>query len=87
MCTLLYSFRDDKVMEPAGYITVQKTLSSSVLKFPFLAYNSRKGKQVNSMGIYLNPGNAAFSEAVNSKIYVDKSELIIYTNSVAKFGS
>lgn len=35
------------------------------------------------MGIYLNPGNAAFSEAVNSKIYVDKSELIIYTNSVA----
>mgnify|MGYP000670132827 CR=1 FL=1 len=25
------------------------------------------------MGIYLNPGNAAFSEAVHSQIYVDKS--------------
>ena len=34
------------------------------------------------MGIYLNPGNAAFSEAVHSQIYVDKTELISYTNSV-----
>lgn len=34
------------------------------------------------MGIYVNPGNTAFREAVNSKIYVDKSELISYTNSV-----
>ena len=32
------------------------------------------------MGIYLNPGNAAFSEAVHSQIYVDKTELISYTN-------
>ena len=34
------------------------------------------------MGIYLNPGNAAFSEAVHSQIYVDKTELISYTNNV-----
>ena len=34
------------------------------------------------MGIYLNPGNLAFIEAVNSRIYVDKSGLISYTNSV-----
>lgn len=34
------------------------------------------------MGIYVNPGNAAFREAVNSKIYIDKTELIAYTNSV-----
>ena len=34
------------------------------------------------MGIYVNPGNAAFREAVNSKIYIDKSNLILYTNSV-----
>lgn len=34
------------------------------------------------MGIYINPGNTAFRETVNSKIYVDKSELISYTNSV-----
>lgn len=34
------------------------------------------------MGIYVNPGNRAFVEAINSKIYIDKSELISYTNSV-----
>ena len=34
------------------------------------------------MGIYVNPGNTAFKEAINSMIYVDKSELIAYTNSV-----
>ena len=34
------------------------------------------------MGIYLNPENVDFQEALNSKIYVDKSELIQYTNSV-----
>ncbi len=34
------------------------------------------------MGTYVNPGNAAFREAVNSKIYIDKTELITYTNSV-----
>ena len=32
------------------------------------------------MGIYVNPGNGAYREAVNSPIYVDKSELISYTN-------
>ncbi|NDO68656.1 AAA family ATPase, partial [Schaedlerella arabinosiphila] len=34
------------------------------------------------MGTYINPGNAAFREAVNSRIYIDKSKLITYTNSV-----
>ena len=32
------------------------------------------------MGIYLNPGNDLFYEAVNSDIYVDKSMLIDLTN-------
>ncbi len=32
------------------------------------------------MGNYLNPGNQGFKESVNSKIYVDKTELISYTN-------
>ena len=32
------------------------------------------------MGIYLNPTNESFIEAVNSEIYVDKSELISFTN-------
>lgn len=34
------------------------------------------------MGIYLNPGNIDFQQALNSKIYVDKSMLIEYENSV-----
>ena len=32
------------------------------------------------MGIYLNPGNDAFQISVSSEIYVDKSELIGFTN-------
>ena len=34
------------------------------------------------MGIYLNMGNEKFQEALNSEIYVDKTGLIEYTNSV-----
>ncbi len=34
------------------------------------------------MGIYLNPGNLSFQSAVNSKIYVDKTGLLSYTNAV-----
>ena len=33
------------------------------------------------MGIYLNPGNEQFAVSVNSEQYVDKTELIKYTNS------
>jgi len=32
------------------------------------------------MGIYLNPSNDRFLQAVNSKIYIDKSQLIAFTN-------
>nr|WP_297771213.1 AAA family ATPase [uncultured Butyrivibrio sp.] len=34
------------------------------------------------MGIYVNPGKGRFIEAISSDIYVDKTELIKYTNSV-----
>lgn len=34
------------------------------------------------MGTYINPGNAAFREALNSRIYIDKTKLILYTNSI-----
>lgn len=34
------------------------------------------------MGIYLNPGNAGFTRALRSKIYVDKTGMIEYTNDV-----
>ena len=34
------------------------------------------------MGRFLNPDNGAFSEAVNSEIYIDKTRLLEYTNQV-----
>ena len=34
------------------------------------------------MGVYLNPGNDRFKRACNSKIYIDKTELITKTNQV-----
>lgn len=34
------------------------------------------------MGIYLNPDSSKFEEAVNSDIYIDKTGLLEYTNSV-----
>ena len=34
------------------------------------------------MGVYLNPGNEMFKEAVKSEIYVDKTGLIENTNKV-----
>lgn len=34
------------------------------------------------MGNYLNPGNVKFRRMIQSEIYVDKTELIRYTNSV-----
>ena len=36
------------------------------------------------MGIYLNPDNEDFQQSLNSKIYVDKSELIAYTNGILR---
>ncbi len=34
------------------------------------------------MGFYLNPGNGSFKEALNTDIYVDKTEMILYVNRV-----
>ena len=34
------------------------------------------------MGLFLNPGNDAFVESLNSQIYVDKTGLLAYTNKV-----
>ena len=40
----------------------------------------RKGR--SNMGRFLNPDNSAFQTAVDSEIYVDKTELLDYTNRV-----
>lgn len=34
------------------------------------------------MGIFLNPGNEGFQSALNSQIYIDKTQMLEYTNSV-----
>ena len=34
------------------------------------------------MGRFVNPDNSAFQVTLNSKIYVDKTRLLEYTNSV-----
>ncbi len=36
------------------------------------------------MGTYLNPGKDLFEEAVNSEIFIDKSGMLMYLNSVLK---
>ncbi len=36
------------------------------------------------MGQYLNPGKESYVEAVNSRIYIDKSEMVAFLNSVVK---
>ena len=36
------------------------------------------------MGDYLNPSNDGFEESINSKIYVDKTGLISYTNKIIR---
>ena len=38
------------------------------------------------MGIYFNPGSKLFREAISSKIYVDKTGLLAYTNSCLNTG-
>ena len=35
---------------------------------------------IQSMGVYFNPGNASFTRARNSQIFVDKTGLIEYLN-------
>lgn len=34
------------------------------------------------MGMFLNPGNSGFAAAVRSRIYIDKTELLAFTNTV-----
>lgn len=49
--------------------------------FQKAVYGEEKGV-VKRMGRFVNPDNSAFQVALNSEIYVDKTGLIKYTNSV-----
>ena len=56
---------------------------STVVGQNFYSYGKLKylsGKQVCEMGVYLNPGNDKFYKAINSEIYVDKTEPVSYTH-------
>ena len=39
-------------------------------------------KEMNAMGRFVNPGNSAFKVALASEIYIDKTGLLDFTNSV-----
>jgi len=39
-------------------------------------------KDVKTMGTYFNPSNRNFSKSLRSEIYVDKSDIIAYTNKI-----
>lgn len=41
---------------------------------------SKQAERRNGMGLYLNPDNAAFRQAVLDEIYIDKTELISLMN-------
>ena len=45
-----------------------------------IRYSSRVIAEVIDMGIYFNPSNESFKKDRNYKIYVDKTELLKYTN-------
>ncbi len=47
-----------------------------------IAFWNSKDEEGKVMGMFVNPGNAAFQAALNARIYVDKSGLLEYTNSV-----
>lgn len=33
------------------------------------------------MGIYLNPGKAAYEEAIRSEVFIDKTDMILFLNT------
>lgn len=47
---------------------------------------SNRQKEVGCMGRFVNPDNSAFQVILNSDIYVDKTELLAYTNKAAEYG-
>ena len=44
-------------------------------------------KECGGLGRFLNPDNAAFKRTLNSKIYVDKTEFLDFTNQMINTNS
>ncbi len=55
-----------------------------MLIYAILRINEQIIRRGEHMGRYLNPGNVKFEETLNSEIYVDKTESIIYLNTILK---
>ena len=51
-----------------------------MIKYRHEQYKKARERCAHCMGIYVNPGNISFKKAVNSKIYIDKTELIASVN-------
>ena len=50
-------------------------------------YAGSAREEIEAVGKFLNPGNQAFRDVLNSDIYVDKTELLDYINvSASKHG-
>ena len=60
----------------------KKACSNISYLLPTNAEYARLINEVSKMGIYVNPNNDGLKQALNSKIYVDKSGMIEVTNSL-----
>ena len=63
-------------------IIIRRTFTFTVSKITVILYLEETERRQEDMGRFVNPDNSAFQVALNSKIYVDKTGLIEYTNSV-----
>lgn len=57
-------------------------IKNIVSEYQFPGLREIVERSLKSMGRFVNPDNSAFQVALNSRIYVDKTDLIEYTNSV-----
>lgn len=64
------------------YLPVQMIKSKQTTVQDFFLQRSAPERNLKLMGRFVNPDNSAFQVALNSKIYVDKTGLLEYTNSV-----
>lgn len=69
-----------KDLKPSFLVKAKCQTASTIEPYSEGNTNERKG----IVRIYLNPGKTAFEEAVNSEIFVDKTEMIRFLNTVIK---
>ena len=63
-----------------GRVATRLVFYKAILCYNMLEENISEGGEIMSM--FVNPDNNAFQTAINSKVYVDKTGLLNFTNSV-----